>query len=124
MNYRDLIGIPFKTHGRNKEEGFDCYGLAIEILKRNGIILPDVFYDDLKNRESTYNILYNSIESQLLDREQINCIIVIKENNNPVHVGVYIGEGQFIHTTPKTGVIIEPLNRYKPRIQGYYKVIN
>ena len=45
--YEDLLGVRFKVHGRNKKEGFDCYGLAIEVLRRNGIILKDVFYDNL-----------------------------------------------------------------------------
>ena len=44
MIVKDLIGIPYKDHGRDFS-GMDCYGIAIEVLKRFGKNLPDVFYD-------------------------------------------------------------------------------
>lgn len=122
VSLRDLIGCKFKVHGRTKEEGFDCYGLAIEVLRRNGITLPDVFYDTIENRQTIYNALYDSIPSTKIDNPENMCIILISENDQPVHIGVYIGDGQFIHTTHKTGVVIEPLYRWKPKIVGYYKV--
>ena len=41
----DLIGVRFKNHGRSVEEGFDCYGLAIEVSKRLGHNLRDLWYE-------------------------------------------------------------------------------
>lgn len=128
MNYRDLIGCKFKLHGRNKEEGFDCYGLVLEVYKRNGINLPDMFYEystDEGKVESVNEIrtlATTTIPNIKLEKPEELCIIEITERGNPVHVGVYIGEGMFIHCS-YTGVVIEPLRKYQNRIVGYYKAI-
>lgn len=119
--YRDLIGCKFKTHGRNKEEGFDCYGLAIEVLRRNGIELIDVFYSDLKESENVAQELFNKLHYQKLEKAEKLCIIMFKVNGRPTHVGVYLGDGQFIHAT-ESGVMIDYLYKWKIRVLGYYKV--
>ena len=120
--YEDLLGVRFKVHGRNKKEGFDCYGLAIEVLRRNGIILKDVFYDNLDTRAELHNELHASIEHEKIEKPEIICIIELSVHGEPLNVAVYIGDGMMIHTTSKTRVVIEPLVRYKNRILGYYKV--
>ena len=124
MDYRDLLGTKFKIHGRSKEEGFDCYGLAIEVLRRNGIILKDVFYDTLDTRVFLHKELHESIPNIRLEKPEICCIIEIAVYGEPIHIGVYIGNGMMIHTTSRTNVVIEPLAHYKNRILGYYKVSN
>lgn len=124
MDYSDLIGTRFKIHGRSKEEGFDCYGLAIEVLRRNGIKMVDVFYDTLDNRKEVHDIIHNIIPNQKIDKAEENCIIEIDVRGEPLHIGVYIGNGKFIHTTSRKNVVIEPLRLYKNKIAGYYKVNN
>lgn len=124
MDYRDLLGVKFKVHGRSKEEGFDCYGLAIEVLKRNGIELKDAFYKDLENRGDVHEELHASIPHLRIEKPEVCCIIELSVHGEPLHVGVYIGDGMMIHTTKKTRVVIEPLAHYKNRILGYYKVCN
>ena len=120
--YEDLLGVKFKVHGRSKEEGFDCYGLAIEVLRRNGIILEDAFYKDLENRESVHEELHTKIAHKRIEQPENCCIIELSVGGEPLHVGVYIGNGLMIHTTHKTRVVIEPLAHYRNRILGYYRV--
>lgn len=122
MTYRDLIGTPFKVHGRNKEEGYDCYGLAMEVLKRNGLALPEIPYNT--SEEGTqlrdYVLSMNALKS--VQKPEKNCIIEIEIRHLPLHIAVYLGEGMIIHATWDMGVIIEPLRKYQKQVRGYYKV--
>ena len=77
--YEDLLGTKFKVHGRSKEEGFDCYGLAIEVLRRNGIELKDAFYKDLDNREEVHEELHASI-SHLRKLNKITFLVLLNNN--------------------------------------------
>ena len=122
-SYSDLLGCKFKTHGRNKQEGFDCYGLAIEVLRREGINLPEIPYNHLDESESVYDAFFSSIKYVKIDKPEKNCIINIEYKNLPIHCGVYIGEGKFIHSVFGLGVTIEPLHAWERRVKGFYKVI-
>lgn len=122
MNYSDLIGCNFKVHGRSKEEGFDCYGIAIEVLRRNNKHLVDVFYDSLDTSIEINNVIKFTNNLQKIDKLENLCIIEINVKGLPIHIGIYIGKGQMIHSTKNYGVVIEPVQRYKKRIVGYYKV--
>lgn len=45
INVFDLIGLPYQENGRGPE-GYDCYGLAIEVEKRFGKKLRDAVYEN------------------------------------------------------------------------------
>lgn len=124
MDYGDLLGIRYKPHGRTKEEGFDCYGLAIEVLKRNGITLPDLYYKSIKDSEKVYNELRATLDAERIDSYEENCILEITRFGEPSHIAVYIGDGLMIHTGPKIDVVIEPVRHYKNRIRGIWRVNN
>jgi cell wall-associated NlpC family hydrolase len=120
---RDLVGVKYKPHGRTKEEGLDCYGVALIVLEREGIHLPDVFYAGT-DRETNYEImrlLKQGIAHEKLNKPEKNCIIELTVYGMPSHIGVYLGDGEFIHAT-KYGVAVEPLRRWEKRVKGYYKV--
>jgi cell wall-associated NlpC family hydrolase len=120
---RDLIGVKYKPHGRTIEEGFDCYGLALMVLKREGILLPDSFEYDAgkKDQSDVKEILESGISHEKLERPEKNCVIELTVCGRPSHIGVYLGDGEFIHAT-KYGVAVEPLWRWEKRIKGYYRV--
>ena len=56
IDVSDLIGVPFVEFGRDKENGLDCYGLAIEVEKRLGKDLKDVVLEKF-NREKVEKIV-------------------------------------------------------------------
>lgn len=97
----DLIGVPYKEHGRDKT-GFDCYGLVIEISKRCGKNLPDVFYEN-------HDLELSSEYAPLLPVKETNQIkegvLLEMESNNALHIGIAINEKEMIHAT-KRGVRI------------------
>jgi hypothetical protein len=120
---RDLVGVKYKPHGRTKEDGLDCYGVALIVLNREGIFLPDLFnYDaNKKDKSDVKEILEHGIPHEKIDKPEKNCIIELTVCGMPSHVGVYLGNGEFIHAT-KSGVTIEPLRRWEKRVKGYYRV--
>ena len=128
---RDLIGVPYKVHGRSIEEGFDCYGLMIEIFARAGIKIPDAFYEETTITENmkNYHILRNLVEEGMslvpVEVPQKMSIVCIAMTGKEVsHVGVYIGEGMIIHSLQGYGVCVEPLAKYQYKVKGYYVIGN
>ena len=118
----DLLGVPFKVHGRNKEEGFDCYGLLIELAKRQGVTFQDAFYSDIKDKNIYYNFLKEKLPVEKIDNLEENCILLMLKDNNFSHVGVYLGEGKFIHATENKGVCISKLDHNNNKIKGLYRI--
>lgn len=124
LDVSDLIGVPFKVHGRTKE-GMDCYGLLIEIAKRLGVNFPDAFYNsvDIDSKENTYNFLSESLPIEKIDKLEKYCIILMYRGNKFSHVGIYLGEGKFIHSTENYGVCIQNIRRYEPKIKRLYRMV-
>lgn len=123
--YSDLIGVPFVDGGREKTSGFDCWGLVMEIYRRNGIELPDykVACEDasrIHRTVVTQRFAWVRLEKELPDL----CLVVLRFNTAVMcnHTGVYLGEGRFIHTRSKIGVNIDRIDSpaWRKRIEGFY----
>ena len=116
INIDDLLGVPYKNHGRNKD-GYDCYGLVLEVEKRFGHILPDI--DDMKCSEALRN--FDKLHSETIkllnvceitEPLQESDVILFKGTSNTLnHIGVYLGDNNFIHCN-KYGVHIEKLDKW------------
>ena len=119
-----LVGSPFADGGRGPDS-FDCWGLVREVYRRYGIILPDYdigCYDILnvtaemeRNRPYWHehkppNIPVPSVVAFRVSAPMVN------------HVGIYIGDGKFLHTREKAGAVIESLNSpvWRHRIEGFF----
>ncbi len=111
----DLIGIPFHTHGRSKKTGYDCYGLAIEVSKRFGHKLPDLWYNSSTSQmftEKCSGVLEELKEKVCMTSEQEpGNLVCFFENGNMVHIGVIVGTDKFIHCD-RLGVRILSLSDY------------
>lgn len=126
MELRELIGTKYTPHGRTADEGLDCYGLALAVLGMAGIHLPDVFYEDT-DAETNKRIMEGleaSIPNTKLEGPEKNCVIEFNILGQPSHIGVYLGDGEFIHASRQFGVVIDKLYRWKSKVKGYYRVNN
>ena len=113
ININDLIGVPYKDHGRSKD-GMDCYGLAIEVLRRYGYKLDDVYYEnhDLTLCEENLPTLNVSPIDQVREGA-----ILEMQYEDYIHIGVCISRKEFIHMT-RTGCRINHIGSLP--IRGIY----
>lgn len=117
IDISDLLNVPYKEYGRSKEEGFDCYGLAIEVYRRMGYSLPDVVYgaEHLpKLVQENIGLFPMMIET---DKAEYGVLLEMVYKGN-LHIGVCLDDKNFIHTTEK-GVRINHIGVVE--IKGMYK---
>lgn len=121
IEVRDLIGSPYLAHGRGVG-GYDCFGLAIEACKRFGKVLPDLWYSDTDRAGNSEIISPARVECGLVATiaPKSGDILLLRVGGLPSHIGVALGDGNFIHCTQRSGVIVESIASWRKRIEGYY----
>ncbi|PIE33011.1 hypothetical protein CSA56_13225 [candidate division KSB3 bacterium] len=98
--------------GGTTPRGFDCSGLTYFVYKLNGIELPRVSWLQYRNRFG------KKIKKGRLTQGDLVFFQTYKPG--PSHVGIYIGNNQFIHASPSYGVTIGNLDEpyFKKRYIG------
>lgn len=116
LYYEDLLLLPFEINGRfGKTKGIDCYGLVIEMVRRDGRFLNDVVYPTeripaelAKTYSNTLNVVpIGEDEAQKGD-------IVHGEYEGYLHVAYMLDKKTVIHAT-FSGVRISPINAIRKR---------
>ncbi|HEY5594847.1 MAG TPA: C40 family peptidase [Nitrospiria bacterium] len=111
-----LLGTPYK-YGGTTPAGFDCSGF-INYVYRNaaGLALPRMTHD-----------LARAGKSVSAARLRPADLVYFKiEHQKPLHVGIYLGEGKFIHSPSTRGKVnIQDLNMdyWRNRYLGARRVL-
>jgi hypothetical protein len=113
MELSDLVGLPFKPHGRD-EKGIDCFGLVWLIARRRGTPVKDAWYEGF-NPELIK--LADQMEVSKIPELKPDCIIEM-EKDGRLHLGYAIDMDRMIHATINEGVIVENIGKYP--VKGYY----
>lgn len=113
MDVSDLIGLPYKAHGRD-ESGVDCFGLIWLIARRNGTPIKDPPY---KGFDPSLSKLADHVGLEKCEF-QTGCVLEI-EKEKRLHLGYAIDRERMIHCAINEGVIVENIVNYE--IKGYYK---
>lgn len=99
----DLLGIPFVMHGRDIN-GFDCYGLVLEVEKRLGRKMVDLYKEYTSNNEKTLdenitNIIFGSklVKIDEKDKKFGDVILFLDNKKRVCHIGVVLDKNDFIH---------------------------
>jgi len=117
----DLIGIPF-VHGGRTLDGLDCYGLVMELIKREyGVDVPETRYAPFV-KDMAAVVAGELPKWKEVDGAKAGSVVLFRIKGLASHVGFMLDEYRFIHTWEKSGgVVIEPISTWEQRVVGYYK---
>ena len=89
---KEYIGVPY-VYGGSSPNGFDCSGFVKYVYGKMGIELPRTSYSQA---EVGQYVTYDSLQPG---------DIVCFGNSSTSHVGIYVGDGNFIHS-PRSGYTV------------------
>ncbi|ASJ52096.1 hydrolase [Brevibacillus formosus] len=95
----DLYGTPYKSSGSSKK-GFDCSGFTRYVFDALGVDLPH-------NSASQYEL---GTEVGRKDLQPGDLVFFNTNGRSISHVGIYIGDGTFVHSESGRGVVNTKLN--------------
>ena len=107
---KQYIGVPYQFGGTTPK-GFDCSGYLQYVFAKNGLNIPRL-------ADEQYNLgLRTTSIGQL---EPGDLVFFTTYTAGVSHCGIYLGDGQFIHTSSSRGVRIDNLSAeyWKPRYVG------
>ena len=107
-----FIGVPYRWGGESAEKGFDCSGFTMTVYQLNGLELP-------RSSRAQWNAGVSVSKSEL---EKGNLVFFRTTNSKKIsHVGIYDGNGRFIHAPGKGKRVRRSLMNtryYKQRYAG------
>ncbi len=89
--------------GGTTPKGFDCSGYVQYLYKKHGVNLPRTAWSQSKKGMP--------VSKDQLEKGDLLFFLTDKKRGIPVtHVGIYLGDGEFIHAaSKKKGIIISPI---------------
>ncbi|MBN2369879.1 MAG: C40 family peptidase [Vicinamibacteria bacterium] len=102
----EFLGHPYRWGGPSPETGFDCSGLTMTAYRLNGLALPRTAVEQYATGEPVGR----------RDLKTADLVFFATgRGRKPTHVGLYIGQGRFIHA-PGSGKVV----RIDELTTGYY----
>lgn len=116
VNAMGFLGVPYRRGGNTVETGFDCSGFVKAMYEQTiGLILP--------RRAEQQAAATQKIEKTELQPGDLVFFNTMRRAFS--HVGIYIGEGKFIHS-PKPGAEVRVesmnINYWQQRFDGARRV--
>lgn len=123
MDYIDLIGTPFKYGGRSlKDGGLDCYGVVVEMSRRNGQMMPERQFSE--SLDMNHALMACQMDEWVECDRGPGAVILIRICKVPCHVGFALDDYQFIHAWEGSGgVVVERIDEWQKRIEGFYRYV-
>ncbi len=104
VNALSLIGVAYRYGGNTVEQGLDCSGFVKLVFQQSmGLVLP--------RRADQMSQLGSAVEPEDLRPGDLVFYNTLRRANS--HVGIYIGDGQFVHA-PSTGGKVRVENMSQP----------
>ena len=91
-----FLGMPYRWGGYSAEKGFDCSGLTMAVYDLVGLHLPRTSLAQFRS----------GIPVSKENLERGDLVFFLGQNRNRIsHVGIYTGDGNFIHAPGKNKII-------------------
>jgi hypothetical protein len=104
---KSFIGVPYSWGGTSLQQGFDCSGLTMAVYKLNGLKLP-------RSSKDQFAVGIAISRNQLVKGDLV--FFATSQGKKVTHVGIYAGDGQFIHAPGEDKRI-----RVDSLSKGYFK---
>jgi hypothetical protein len=98
------MGEPYRWGGTSTDEGFDCSGLIWYAYRNHGVSVPRVSRDQARAGRH--------VPRDLTTLEPGDILLFAERGSTVSHVGLYIGDARFIHSTTSGGVRVSSLSPY------------
>lgn len=111
----ELIGTPYKWAGASTK-GFDCSGFTSYVFKKFEIELSRTSASQAKEGTAVAK-----------DKLRAGDLVFFNTNGKSIsHVGIYLGDGEFVHSASNKGVIISKLSEsyYVKRYVTARRILN
>jgi cell wall-associated NlpC family hydrolase len=102
---RAQIGTRYRHGGASPQRGFDCSGLVQYVMARFQMILPRT-----AKQQAALGVAVDRDTAQLRPGDLLT--FASNDRASVSHIGIYVGDGRFVHASSVAGRVIEsPLNR-------------
>jgi hypothetical protein len=91
-----FLGRPYRWGGTSPETGLDCSGLTMAAYRLNGLELP---------RAAKEQFAAGEVVSPSALRPADLVFFATESRRKPTHVGLYLGDGRFIHSPGQGDVV-------------------
>ena len=97
----NFLGTPYLWGGTSPSTGFDCSGFTQYVFAHFGIKLGRTTYNQINDG---YGVSKDELKA--------GDLVFFGKNNDPTHMGIYLGNNTYIHS-PRTGDVlkISPMTR-------------
>lgn len=100
---KQYLGVKYQWGGSTPQTGFDCSGYVSYVFAQNGISLPRISRDQ-------YTV---GTKVSFEDFQRGDLVFFSVAGNGIVsHVGIYLGDGQFINASSSKGVTVYVIGPY------------
>ena len=95
---RQQIGTKYRFGGTTPKGGFDCSGFVRYVLAALQISLP---------RTAQQQAAVGSTVEKDTTSLKPGDLLTFGKGNKVTHIGIYVGDGRYVHASPKAGRVIE-----------------